>query len=103
MHGNTQMTAAGLKTRRFDDILGELEHAFEIHAAAGGHLAGVHFELTGDDVTECVGGAAGVTEADLSGNYQSEVDPRLNYAQALEMALLIARKVMSISGVAPRG
>ena len=93
MHGNTRMTASGLKTRRFEEILGELEQAFDIHAVGGGSLAGVHFELTGEDVTECIGGASGVTEADLPANYRSEVDPRLNYEQALEVALLIARKM----------
>ncbi|MFN7925227.1 MAG: 3-deoxy-7-phosphoheptulonate synthase class II [Bryobacteraceae bacterium] len=95
MHGNTQMTSAGLKTRRFDDILWELEQAFAIHTALGSHMGGVHFELTGEDVTECVGGAAGITEADLHDNYRTEVDPRLNSDQALELALLIARQMMS--------
>jgi 3-deoxy-7-phosphoheptulonate synthase len=94
MHGNTQTTSSGIKTRRFDDILHELEQAFAIHAAHGSILGGVHFELTGENVTECIGGASGITEADLAGNYKSEVDPRLNYEQALEMAFLMARKMM---------
>jgi 3-deoxy-7-phosphoheptulonate synthase len=93
MHGNTQMTSGGLKTRRFEDIKGELEMAFEIHAASGSTLGGVHIELTGDNVTECIGGARGLREADLSRAYRTEVDPRLNYEQALEMAMLIARKM----------
>ena len=93
MHGNTATTASGLKTRRFDDILGELERAFDVHARLGSHLGGVHFELTGEDVTECVGGARGLSEADLQRAYRSQVDPRLNYEQALEMALLVARKM----------
>lgn len=93
MHGNTELTASGLKTRRFENILGELESAFALHARLGSVLAGVHFELTGDDVTECTGGARGLTEADLERAYKSQVDPRLNYEQALEMAMrIVARK-----------
>ncbi|MCZ6851443.1 MAG: 3-deoxy-7-phosphoheptulonate synthase, partial [Planctomycetota bacterium] len=87
----------GLKTRSFDDILGELEQAFEIHQQAGTYLGGVHFELTGENVTECVGGARGLAEADLSRAYKSQVDPRLNYEQALEMALLITRRVAQMN------
>lgn len=103
MHGNTQRTVSGVKTRRFDDILSELEWAFDIHASHGSYLGGVHFELTGEDVTECVGGARGLSEVDLSRAYRSQVDPRLNYEQALEMALLVGRK-MGTLGVpaAPR-
>lgn len=93
MHGNTETTSQGFKTRRFDDILAELEQAFEIHERVGSYLGGVHFELTGEDVTECVGGARGLTEEDLQRAYRSAVDPRLNYEQALEMALLIARRM----------
>lgn len=93
MHGNTETTSQGVKTRRFDDILAELEQAFEIHERVGSYLGGVHFELTGEDVTECVGGARGLTEEDLQRAYRSAVDPRLNYEQALEMALLIARRM----------
>jgi 3-deoxy-7-phosphoheptulonate synthase len=91
MHGNTETTAGGYKTRRFEKILAELETCFHLLAEAGTHLGGVHFELTGDNVTECLGGASGVTEADLARAYRSQVDPRLNYEQALEMALLLAR------------
>jgi len=91
MHGNTESLSSGVKTRRFDRILAELEKAFHILQEGGTHLGGVHFELTGDDVTECVGGASGVTEADLARAYRSQVDPRLNYEQALEMALLLSR------------
>lgn len=93
MHGNTETVANGLKTRRFDHILSELEQAFEIHEGLGSYLGGVHFELTGEDVTECVGGARGLTEEDLRRAYRSQVDPRLNYEQALEMALRIARRM----------
>jgi 3-deoxy-7-phosphoheptulonate synthase len=93
MHGNTEVTAEGVRTRRFEHILSELEQAFELHARAGSHLGGVHFELTGEEVTECLGGARGLAEIDLRRDYRSAVDPRLNYEQALEMALLLARKM----------
>ncbi len=98
MHGNTRITADGLKTRYFADIIGELEQAFDIHAALGSYLGGVHIELTGDDVTECVGGARGLGEADLKRAYKSHLDPRLNYEQSLEMALFIARKMSRLNG-----
>jgi 3-deoxy-7-phosphoheptulonate synthase len=98
MHGNTETTRNGLKTRNFDHILAELEQAFEIHERAGTYLGGVHFELAGENVTECVGGARGLSEADLTRAYKSQVDPRLNYEQALEMALLIARRVARTNG-----
>ncbi|MSQ00412.1 MAG: 3-deoxy-7-phosphoheptulonate synthase [Myxococcales bacterium] len=93
MHGNTFQTASGIKTRQFDDILAEVDGSFAVHAAAGSVLAGVHFELTGRDVTEVLGGSCGLTESDLRRNYESDVDPRLNYAQALEMAFLIAERL----------
>ncbi|MBL0928055.1 MAG: 3-deoxy-7-phosphoheptulonate synthase class II [Phycisphaerales bacterium] len=90
MHGNSTTTRAGIKTRLFSDILDEIYAAFDCHAHEGTILGGVHFELTGEDVTECLGGAAGVTEDDLSTDYRSPCDPRLNYAQALELAFAIA-------------
>jgi len=93
MHGNTQVTAAGVKTRRFEDIQSEVEQAFDIHRAGGQKLGGVHVELTGENVTECIGGARGPSEEDLARAYESEVDPRLNYEQSLELAFLIARKM----------
>jgi 3-deoxy-7-phosphoheptulonate synthase len=92
MHGNTEATSNGYKTRRFANISGELDQAFDIHAAAGTRLGGVHLELTGEDVTECTGGARGLVDADLDRAYKSMVDPRLNYEQSLEMAMLIVRK-----------
>jgi 3-deoxy-7-phosphoheptulonate synthase len=101
MHGNTTTTSGGLKTRSFEAILQELEGAFDVHEQTGVPLGGVHFELTGEDVTECTGGASGVTEADLANNYASACDPRLNYQQALEMAFLMARR-MGRSGKAAR-
>ncbi|MEM9452845.1 MAG: 3-deoxy-7-phosphoheptulonate synthase class II [Myxococcota bacterium] len=91
MHGNTETTSSGIKTRRFEKILAELQQAFEVHAKMGSHLGGVHFELTGENVTECIGGAGGVQEHELHRDYRSKVDPRLNYRQALEMAMLITR------------
>ena len=92
MHGNTESTSNGYKTRRFDNIRSEIEQSFDIHAAAGTRLGGVHLELTGEDVTECTGGARALTEVDLERAYRSTVDPRLNYEQALETAMLIVRK-----------
>ncbi|HEX4514006.1 MAG TPA: 3-deoxy-7-phosphoheptulonate synthase class II [Polyangiaceae bacterium] len=98
MHGNTMKTASGRKTRRFDDILLEIERTFDVHAAAGTRLGGVHFELTGEDVTECIGGAvANVTESDLDDNYATACDPRLNYRQALEMSFFIARRLKTLA------
>jgi 3-deoxy-7-phosphoheptulonate synthase len=93
MHGNTRTTSTGVKTRNFEDIHSEVEQAFEIHAAMGQKLGGVHIEITGEDVTECVGGSHGPSEADLARAYESEVDPRLNYEQTLELSFLIARKM----------
>lgn len=89
MHGNTESTATGVKTRRFENIASEVEQSFAIHKALGGHLGGVHLELTGEDVTECTGGARGLSDDDLTRAYRSTVDPRLNAEQALELALRI--------------
>lgn len=93
MHGNTHTTASGVKTRNFEDIYREVEHAFDVHRAMGQKLGGVHVEVTGEDVTECIGGARGPSEEDLARAYESEVDPRLNGEQAIELAFLIARKM----------
>lgn len=93
MHGNTQVTKDGIKTRHFEDIVLELSQAIDIHTDMGSRLGGIHIELTGDDVTECVGGPQGLTEADLKLDYRSLVDPRLNYEQSLELALFLARKM----------
>jgi 3-deoxy-7-phosphoheptulonate synthase len=92
MHGNTETSTGGLKTRRFENILKEIDLAFRIHGEMGSYLGGVHIELTGEDVTECTGGARGLTDADLQRAYRSTVDPRLNQEQALELALLIAER-----------
>ncbi len=101
MHGNTESTSNGFKTRRFDNIRGELEASFELHAAAGTRLGGVHLELTGENVTECTGGARELTDADLERAYRSTVDPRLNYEQSLEIAMLIVRKQAQLAAPTP--
>ena len=90
MHGNTESTADGTKTRRFDNVVAELESAFRVHSGLGSYLGGVHLELTGENVTECTGGARGLTDGDLARAYKSTVDPRLNYEQAMEVAMRIA-------------
>jgi 3-deoxy-7-phosphoheptulonate synthase len=93
MHGNSQVTRDGIKTRYFEDIFEELSLAFDIHAEVGSRLGGIHIELTGEDVTECVGGTSGPSEHDLKIDYRSLVDPRLNYEQALELAMLLAQRM----------
>ena len=95
MHGNTETTDAGIKTRRFENILSELEQAFYIHTRMGSTLGAVHCELTGENVTECIGGARGLSESDLERAYLSRVDPRLNYEQALELAMSVAGRLRS--------
>ncbi len=90
MHGNTETSSNGIKTRRFDKVMSEVEQAFAVHKAEGSRLGGVHIELTGEDVTECTGGARGLTDADLARAYRSQVDPRLNYEQAMELAMRVA-------------
>lgn len=90
MHGNTMSTPSGVKTRRFRDIFSELRQTLLVHRQEGSFLGGVHLELTGDAVTECLGGGEGLNECDLSTNYTSYCDPRLNEKQALELAFLIA-------------
>jgi 3-deoxy-7-phosphoheptulonate synthase len=93
MHGNTHVTAGGLQTRNFENILGELDQAFDIHAEYGVCLGGVHIELTGEDVTECTGGARSLKEADLERAYRSSLDPRLNYEQSIETAMFLGREI----------
>jgi 3-deoxy-7-phosphoheptulonate synthase len=101
MHGNTTTTAHGYKTRSFDDILDEVRLAFEAHHELGTFLGGVHFELTGDDVTECIGGARALREEDLQRAYNSLVDPRLNQEQALEIALQVGQVMQKWVGKRP--
>jgi 3-deoxy-7-phosphoheptulonate synthase len=93
MHGNTQTTRHGIKTRSFDDITSEIITAFRVHKEVGTRLSGIHLELTGEDVTECTGGPGNLTESDLNRDYRSMVDPRLNYEQAMEIAFLIAEQM----------
>ena len=93
MHANTIKAASGYKTRLFDDILSEVRAFFAVHKAEGSHAGGVHFEMTGQDVTECVGGMTAVTEEALGDRYQTACDPRLNATQALELAFLIAEQL----------
>jgi 3-deoxy-7-phosphoheptulonate synthase len=90
MHGNTTETANGYKTRHFDDVMDEVRGFFEVHASLGTHPGGVHVELTGDEVTECTGGAYELTAEDLTGRYETACDPRLNNGQSLELAFLVA-------------
>jgi 3-deoxy-7-phosphoheptulonate synthase len=90
MHGNTIESSTGLKTRRFDDILDEVRGFFEVHRELGTVPGGIHVELTGDDVTECLGGAHQIADADLVGRYETACDPRLNIGQSLELAFLVA-------------
>jgi 3-deoxy-7-phosphoheptulonate synthase len=93
MHGNTIKLKSGYKTRPVDRILEEVKSFFAIHRAEGSHAGGVHFEMTGQNVTECLGGAQGLKEVDLQDRYQTACDPRLNASQALELAFLIAQGI----------
>lgn len=93
MHGNGITTATGYKTRRFDDVMNELHGFFEAHREVGTHPGGVHIELTGDDVTECLGGSENIDEADLATRYESLCDPRLNHMQSLELAFQVAEEL----------
>lgn len=97
MHGNTESIESGIKTRRFRKIMNEVDLAFDVHADNGSRLGGVHLELTGEDVTECTGGARNLSENDLQRAYKSSVDPRLNYEQSLELAMLIVRKHQQVT------
>jgi 3-deoxy-7-phosphoheptulonate synthase len=90
MHGNTHESPTGYKTRHFDRIVDEVLGFFEVHRGLGTHPGGIHVELTGEDVTECLGGAQAISDADLHGRYETACDPRLNTQQALELAFLIA-------------
>lgn len=93
MHGNTEKSSSGFKTRRFENVLGEVRQFFEVHQEEGTIPGGVHFELTGKDVTECTGGLSAVTDEDLANRYHTACDPRLNSSQALELAFLVAEEL----------
>ena len=93
MHGNIAKSATGFKTRDFDKILSEVEQFFAIHEAEGTVAAGIHLEMTGEDVTECTGSTSSpISEADLSSRYHTQCDPRLNANQSLELAFMIGEK-----------
>ena len=98
MHGNTMTSSTGYKTRHFEHVLAEVQAFFAVHKAEGTHPGGVHFEMTGQDVTECVGGAEDITDEDLSSRYHTHCDPRLNANQALELAFLIADELKALRG-----
>ena len=102
MHGNTIKASNGYKTRPFDRILAEVRRFFDVHRAEGTHAGGVHFEMTGRDVTECLGGAQEITDADLTDRYHTHCDPRLNASQSLELAFLIAERLRDERGEAVR-
>lgn len=93
MHGNTIKAAGGYKTRPFDLMLREVEAFFDIHRSEGTHAGGIHVEMTGQNVTECVGGAKAVTETDLSDRYHTHCDPRLNADQSLELAFIVSERL----------
>jgi len=99
MHGNTVEAAQGQKTRRFDDVVDEVRGYFEVHRALGTHPGGMHIELTGDDVTECTGGAEGIEDHQLGDRYETACDPRLNRQQALELAFLAADMLAPGAGI----
>ena len=101
VHGNTRKTENGFKTRDFDKIRDELRAFFDVHDEMGSHPGGVHLEMTGEDVTECVGGISDVTETTLGERYNTYCDPRLNGAQALELAFLIAERLRLRTGLPP--
>jgi 3-deoxy-7-phosphoheptulonate synthase len=98
MHGNGLTTPNGYKTRRFDDVVDEVKGFFEAHRAVGTHPGGIHVELTGDDVTECLGGSEHIDEATLATRYESLCDPRLNHMQSLELAFLVAEELVATNG-----
>jgi len=102
MHGNTVKASTGYKTRPFDSVLSEVKSFFEVHRQLGTYAGGVHVEMTGADVTECVGGSSAVTEADLESRYHTHCDPRLNASQALELAFLVAEEMRDQRPVRPR-
>ena len=102
MHGNTIKSSTGYKTRPFESVLREVREFFGIHNAEGSHPGGVHFEMTGKDVTECTGGLRAVSDEDLSDRYHTACDPRLNASQALELAFLVAEEISQNNKVSQR-
>jgi 3-deoxy-7-phosphoheptulonate synthase len=102
MHGNTIKSSSGYKTRPFDRILSEVKSFFAAHRAEGTHAGGVHFEMTGQDVTECIGGAQAITDDHLADRYHTHCDPRLNASQSLELAFLLAEALKAERAAQPR-
>ena len=102
MHGNTFEAPSGHKTRRFDDVLAEVQGFFDVHRAAGTHPGGIHIEFTGDNVTECVGGSREIIADDLHQRYETACDPRLNRSQALDLAFTVAASYRTAPGSGPR-
>jgi len=101
MHGNTFEASSGYKTRRFDDVIHEVQGFFDVHRSLGTWPGGIHVELTGDDVTECVGGGQDLMEVDLGHRYESVCDPRLNRVQSLELAFLVAEMLRNVQATEP--
>ena len=93
MHGNTFVAPDGRKTRHFEDVLTEIKGFFKAHDEAGTHAGGIHIELTGDDVTECLGGAAEILDTDLKYRYETTCDPRLNGSQSIDLAFRVAELI----------
>lgn len=102
MHGNTIKSATGYKTRPFESVLREVQEFFAVHKAEGTIPGGVHFEMTGQDVTECTGGVRDVKDEDLSDRYHTACDPRLNASQSLELAFLVAEELSALRNAAPQ-
>ena len=102
MHGNTVTAANGYKTRRFEDVMDEVSGFFEVHRGLGTHPGGMHVELTGDDVAECLGGSDPINEADFDARYETLCDPRLNHQQSLEMAFKVTEALSHPERRAPR-
>ena len=103
MHGNTFEAPSGHKTRRFSDVLEEVQGFFDVHRAAGTHPGGIHIEFTGDNVTECVGGSREIIADDLHQRYETACDPRLNRSQALDLAFTVADSYRTAPGESPAG
>ena len=99
MHGNTIKAATGFKTRTFDSVVKEVKNFFGVSQAEGSYAGGLHIEMTGQDVTECTGGAQKISERDLSNRYRTHCDPRLNANQALELAFLISEEIKKNSKI----
>ena len=93
MHGNTIKSTTGFKTRPFNDVVSEVKNVFAVHQSEGSYAGGLHVEMTGQDVTECTGGARKISDADLSSRYHTHCDPRLNSDQAIELAFLISDEI----------